>query len=53
MKADCLYEALSVIASKAKQSRLGPRNCGLVWVASLSLAMTTSAEAVDKIRLTG
>jgi hypothetical protein len=30
----------SVIASRAKQSRLGLRICGLVWVASLSLAMT-------------
>jgi hypothetical protein len=29
---------LSVIASKATQSRLGLRICGLVWIASLSLA---------------
>ena len=35
--------ALSVIASKAKQSRLGLRICGLVWIASLSLAMTASS----------
>ena len=34
--------ALSVIASKVKQSRLGLRICGLVWIASLSLAMTSS-----------
>ena len=33
---------LAVIASKAKRPRLGVSNCGLVWVASLSLAMTTS-----------
>src|SRR5271169_5906943 len=33
--------ALSVIASEAKQPR-GVSTCGLVWVASLSLAMTTS-----------
>jgi hypothetical protein len=32
--------APSVIASKAKQSRLGLRICGSVWIASLSLAMT-------------
>src|ERR1700723_3460218 len=37
-----ITSALSVIASKAKQSRLGLRACGLVWIASLSLAMTTS-----------
>ena len=34
---------LSVITSKATQSRLGLRICGLVWIASLSLAMTTSS----------
>jgi hypothetical protein len=32
--------ALSVIASKAKQSRLGDCGGGFVWIASLSLAMT-------------
>jgi len=37
-----ITSALSVIASKAKQSRLGLRVSGLVWIASLSLAMTTS-----------
>jgi hypothetical protein len=31
----------TVIASKAKPSRLGLRVRGLVWIASLSLAMTT------------
>ena len=35
-----------VIASKAKQSRLGPRICGLVWIASLSLAMTGTPLAI-------
>jgi hypothetical protein len=30
-----------VIASKAKQSRLGDCGGGFVWIASLSLAMTT------------
>jgi hypothetical protein len=37
--------ASGVIASKAKQSRL--RDCGgrLVWIASLSLAMTTERDA--------
>ena len=35
---DC--HSLSVIASKAKQSRLGLRILGSVWIASLSLAMT-------------
>jgi hypothetical protein len=34
---------LSVIASKAKQSRPELRISGLVWVALLSLAMTTSS----------
>jgi len=29
-----------VIASKAKRSRLEDCGCGLVWIASLSLAMT-------------
>jgi hypothetical protein len=29
-----------VIASKATRSRLGDCGCGLVWIASLSLAMT-------------
>jgi len=29
-----------VIASKAKRSRLGDCGYGLVWIASLSLAMT-------------
>jgi len=33
---------LAVIASKAKRPRLGVANCGLVWVASLSLAMTVA-----------
>jgi hypothetical protein len=32
--------SLSVIASKAKQPRLGLRIRGSVWIASLSLAMT-------------
>jgi hypothetical protein len=32
-----------VIAIKAKRSRLGVPNCRLVWIASLSLAMTVKA----------
>src|SRR5580658_3978751 len=39
----------AVIASKAKRPRLGVSNCGLVWVASLSLAMTIEARSVPPI----
>jgi hypothetical protein len=33
----------AVIASKAQQFRLGDCGGGFVWIASLSLAMTTEA----------
>jgi hypothetical protein len=36
----------AVIASKAKQSRLGDGGCGSVWIASLSLAMTIPADRI-------
>jgi hypothetical protein len=37
-----------VIASEVKQSRLGDCGCGFVWIASLSLAMTTERGAIQK-----
>jgi hypothetical protein len=36
----------AVIASKAKQARLGVCGGGSVWIASLSLAMTTEADSI-------
>jgi len=38
--------AQAVIASKAKQSRLRVRGGGLVWIASLSLAMTVGTGSI-------
>ena len=37
-----------VIASEAKQSRLGVCRCGFVWIASLSLAMTVDRKSIPK-----
>jgi hypothetical protein len=39
-----------VIASEVKQSRLGDCGCGFVWIASLSLAMTTDSDSMQKPR---
>ena len=43
MRGGSLRHSRFVIASKAKQSRLGDCGLGLAWIASLSLAMTTDA----------
>ncbi len=53
LRACCLQleTASAVIASKAKQSRLRVCGGGLVWIASLSLAMTREMVRLEHILL--